>query len=420
MSTSPPGLPSGPSVPGSPPPAAEDGGAATAPVPSRRRRRILSILPYTPSTIRARSLQLLGAALACGEVHLLYLDDGGPLELPDGLAAVHRVPNASGLRRLFRVAGTVLRGGSTMYSFYDHGGLPRILRRLGPGSFDLVMAERLFIRREWLQGTPLFLDLMDSAAAKSRAMAGLETGLRRWLYRRDARVLPALEREICAQAALVVVTAERERQNVEALGAPTPVGVFHHVPWFPAAAEPPPPSRTLVFHGKLSYAPNREALRVLQDQVLPALGAGWELLVIGPAPPELRRLLPRLHFLGRVEDLQGTLRRGGLSVQPLAVAVGAQGKVMESLAAGVPVLTTPQAAAGVPEPDRVLGGPLQAADIPEFPERIRAWFERSEEERREQAARALDYARTVLEPLRTGTGERLRQLLHRHIWKETA
>lgn len=419
MSVPPPDLSSG-CPPAGGPPQATDAGTPPQPAAGARRRRILCILPYTPSTIRARSLQLLRAALATGEVELLYLEDGGPKELPEGLAAVHRIDNTSRLRRLFRVGGAVLRGGSSMYSFYDSGALPSVLATLDPSRFDLVMAERLHIRREWLRGTPLFLDLMDSAAAKSREMARLERGVRRWLYRQDARVLPRLEREICAQASLVVVTAERERANVEALGAGTPVEVLHHVPWFPAAAEPPPPSRTLVFHGKLSYAPNREALRILQDDILPALGAGWELLVLGPAPEKLRRRLAKLRFQGRVDDLQGHLRRAGLAVHPLPVAVGAQGKVMESLAAGVPVLTTPQAAAGVPEAERILDGPLQAAEIPDFPGRIRAWFEQSEAERREQAVRALDYARTVLEPLRTGTGRRFQELLARHVWQNEA
>src|SRR5690606_28975737 len=57
--------------------------------------------------------------------------------------------------------------------------------------------------------------------------------------------------------------------------------------------------------------------------------------------------LPGVVVTGRVDDVRPYLRKAVLSVAPLTIARGTQNKILESMALGVPVVASPEAAKGV-------------------------------------------------------------------------
>ena len=107
---------------------------------------------------------------------------------------------------------------------------------------------------------------------------------------------------------------------------------------------------------------------LFRSKVLPELqrrrpGTRFEIVGADPSP-DIRELgkLPGVTVTGSVPDVRPYLTRAALTVAPLDIARGTQNKILESMAMGVPVVCSRQAAGGV---DAVAGEHLLAYDTSE-------------------------------------------------------
>ncbi len=109
----------------------------------------------------------------------------------------------------------------------------------------------------------------------------------------------------------------------------------------------------LVFHGTFSYPPNRQALHLLVEEILPRLeasGHSCQVLAIGRQPP--RGLShPQLHLVGSLDQLGGALKACQLAVVPLISGGGTRMKILDYFAAGLPVISTTKGCEGLPVAD---------------------------------------------------------------------
>ena len=171
-----------------------------------------------------------------------------------------------------------------------------------------------------------------------------------------------------ARAADAVIT--HSTHEAEILGAHIPRERVHVVPWAVAprpTAVPFAARRGLAFIGGYGHRPNLDAALFLIEAVVPELtalgagGSGAELpcLLAGSFMPERLRELaavrPGVEPVGWVPDLALLFDRVRLSVAPLAYGAGVKGKVLDSLAAGVPCVCTPAAAEGLDLPEPLAG-----------------------------------------------------------------
>lgn len=115
----------------------------------------------------------------------------------------------------------------------------------------------------------------------------------------------------------------------------------------------------LVFTGVMDYAPNEAACFALLRDVFPRVRdvhPDGRLVLAGRSPtPALVEAVGRsegAEATGFVEDLRPYLGSAHLFAAPIPYASGTQNKVLEAMALGVPVLTTPVVAEGL----RVEGG----------------------------------------------------------------
>jgi glycosyltransferase involved in cell wall biosynthesis len=112
----------------------------------------------------------------------------------------------------------------------------------------------------------------------------------------------------------------------------------------------------VAFIGGYAHHPNVDAARYLAEAVMPMV---WRqdstigcTLAGSDMPPEIADLAgPRLTVLGQVHDVYTVLNRARLTVAPLRYGAGVKGKVLASLAAGVPCVMTSVAAEGIGLPD---------------------------------------------------------------------
>jgi glycosyltransferase involved in cell wall biosynthesis len=108
-----------------------------------------------------------------------------------------------------------------------------------------------------------------------------------------------------------------------------------------------------VFVGTMSYGANVDAATWFVSRILPRIRAqrpAVRLLLVGRGPnASVRRLarVPGVEITGQVPDVVPYLERATAFVAPLRVGGGFPNKVAEALAAGVPVVATSKAHAGI-------------------------------------------------------------------------
>lgn len=111
-------------------------------------------------------------------------------------------------------------------------------------------------------------------------------------------------------------------------------------------------SPVYVYHGNLGNAQNREAVAELLDDVFPAVREqvpSASLLLIGSEPPRVDH--PGVVCPGVVDDLPAHIAVADAAVVPLRSGSGTNLKILEYLASGVPTVTTPIGAEGLPLED---------------------------------------------------------------------
>jgi len=136
----------------------------------------------------------------------------------------------------------------------------------------------------------------------------------------------------------------------------------------PSASRPAsPPAAKLVYFGGTRRDVNRHGLEVFLRDVYPAIQKrvpGVTFTIRGEAPPQsLRRLAdPSVTFARPAEDLAEELTSAAAAVVPLWAGAGIKIKILTALAHGVPVVTTPVGAEGIPAEE---GTELVVASTPE-------------------------------------------------------
>lgn len=108
----------------------------------------------------------------------------------------------------------------------------------------------------------------------------------------------------------------------------------------------------MAFVGGFGHDPNRDAARWLINEILPLIRktAPIECFLVGSDLPDdiLQLCGEGVTALGQVPDLHEVFNRVRITIAPLSYGAGVKGKVLESLAAGVPCVCTPIAAEGIP------------------------------------------------------------------------
>ena len=142
------------------------------------------------------------------------------------------------------------------------------------------------------------------------------------------------------------------------------------VPYFRARPRPAPgPERRqgLLFVGGAAHEPNRDAVRYLLTEVLPAiraLGLDDSLTIVGDWPNPL--LAPGVRYTGRVSSAELAQLHDAhlIALAPLRFGAGAKGKVVDAMAQGLPTVTTTVGARGLLVADAEPSDGLAIADTP--------------------------------------------------------
>lgn len=239
---------------------------------------------------------------------------------------------------------------------------------------------------------PKILDFGDLDSQKWLAYAGRKPFPMSLGYLLEGHKLERVEKHLARCFDLCLCTTAAELATLRRFGTARrsdwiPNGVDGE--YFTPATQPYDPD-LISFLGRMDYYPNQECMIRFCKDVFPRLRArrpALRLNIVGARPSRHVRALgatPGVTVTGSVADVRPFAQRAALTVAPLEIARGTQNKILESLAMGVPVVCSTQAAPGV---DAVAGEHLLTASSPtEYVEAIMHVLENPTERQRLAAA----------------------------------
>jgi len=180
--------------------------------------------------------------------------------------------------------------------------------------------------------------------------------LKRLYIKRQWRKFQRFERRVFAEANQVVTVSEQDADRVaQTFGGPKPEVVENGVDtsfFRPQGVEREPAH--ILFLGSLDWRPNLDAVKLLLDEIFPAVWAkepSAQLSLVGRRPPDWlgRQLQGRVgvSLHGDVTDVRPFLARCGMLAVPLRIGGGSRLKILEALACETPVVSTRIGAEGL-------------------------------------------------------------------------
>ncbi len=246
---------------------------------------------------------------------------------------------------------------SSMGYFYSTQLARRVQTLLKSQRWDLIFVHCSSVAQyvAHVQDVPKILDFGDMDSHKWFEYAHFKPFPLSMGYRLEGYKMLLAEKRLARQFDLCTATTrlEWETLNSYQTGSDTD--------WFPngvdtnyfSPAEAPYDPDTISFIGRMDYYPNQECMArfcahtwPLLQRMRPAL----KLLIVGADPsPAMRQLgeLPGVSVTGSVADVRPYIRGSAVMVAPLQIARGTQNKILEAMAMGVPVVSSPIAAGGV-------------------------------------------------------------------------
>ncbi len=235
----------------------------------------------------------------------------------------------------------------------------RLIQLLGQEEFDIIHLESLFT-------TPYIPTLRRHSKARivlrshnlehviQERLAQKEHNILKKPYRRFlARQLKAYEEAVLDQVDAVATITSADARHMESYGSPTPIAT---VPFGLDPAEyvrPFPEGPPIFFHlGSMDWLPNQEGIRWLLRSVWPRVVQAHpdaRLHLAGNRMPKdmIRARMPGTTVTGRVPDAIGYMADRHVMLVPLFSAGGMRVKIIEGMAMGKCVISTPVGAEGI-------------------------------------------------------------------------
>ncbi len=184
---------------------------------------------------------------------------------------------------------------------------------------------------------------------------------KRWYARHTAVKLERVEKHNLQTAFGHIVCSGREREQLLGIVPSARIAVVENgvdVGYFAREGGWAEPGRRIVFVGAMDYFPNVDAAEFFANRIWPGVRAGLggaepggaELTIVGSNPsPAVLALgkLPGVTVTGSVPDVRPFYRGALAAVVPLRTGGGTRLKILEAMAAGVPVVSTRLGAEGL-------------------------------------------------------------------------
>ncbi|MGB9146559.1 MAG: glycosyltransferase [Acidobacteriaceae bacterium] len=181
----------------------------------------------------------------------------------------------------------------------------------------------------------------------------------RLLYGMEYRRLRGYEAEVAAKFDSCLLISAKDREAIDPNHRLRNVFFNPHGTDVHSFAPPPGNLRdgnTIVFSGSMFMDTNAHAALYFHREILPLIWAKrpqTSFMIVGKNPPRSVLKLAedsRVTVTGFVPDLRPYLWKAAVGVNPVRMAAGMQNKLIEGLAAGLPMVVSPEANEGIHAP----------------------------------------------------------------------
>jgi sugar transferase (PEP-CTERM/EpsH1 system associated) len=307
---------------------------------------------------------------------LAFIHDGEPLEIPGNsyqqVLTVRREPGYT-FSKILR--GAVSRTPLPLLNYTTESMSRALEGILAETDFDIVQVESIHMMGylpliRATRSQPLIVCDWHNIESELMSRYSEREGniIRRWYARRTARLMRNFEQHALDEFDAHVTVSERDAERLRSLNSKARIFVIENgvdaahyseeqlehafERWRTQQAPRDSPNR-IVFVGSMDYHANIDGAVSFAREVWPQLRERKPELIftiVGRDPaPEVCELasIPGIEVTGTVDDVRPYYREAIAAVVPLKVGGGSRLKILEAMAAGVPVVSTTLGAEGL-------------------------------------------------------------------------
>ena len=309
------------------------------------------------------------------------------------------IPRARGYTPVKLVTGLAGRWSLPVVNYTSADVVQAIGRCFAEAKYDLVHCDSIHVAAcieavgRAMNGIPCFYNWHNiESELMQRYSIAADSAARRLYARLTERRLRNDEDRILGSADGHIVCSEREKLQLSARAPQARVAVIENgvdAAGFAQGSNSAVPRNRLLFVGSMSYHANSDAAVWFTREIWPGIRQRfpqWRLTLVGSEPgPQVKALaeLPGVEVTGTVSEVQPYYQEAIAALVPIRVGGGTRLKILEAMAAGVPVVSTSLGAEGIPVSH---GRDILIADRPE--EWVEMLVSLQEGKRAEQLAEA--------------------------------
>jgi len=193
---------------------------------------------------------------------------------------------------------------------------------------------------------PKTLDYMDALSKGMLRRGAIQNGLKGKLFKIEGRRLSEYENRIFDYFNQHTIISKQDRDLINHPGKASIAIIENGISedYFDYQ-KPVVKTHDLLFTGNMNYPPNIECSEFISNEISPLLPSS-SIKISGASPHQ--RILDlkknsQVEITGWVDDLRDSYASAKIFVAPLFIGTGLQNKLLEAMAMGLPVVTTPLA-----------------------------------------------------------------------------
>ena len=248
----------------------------------------------------------------------------------------------------------------TTPNYYSKELRSKVDLRIRKESFDLIFIYCSSMAQYVLRYSriPKVIDFVDIDSEKWFEYARSTYFPTNLVYFREGVLLRRYEKIVTESCLHAFVTSHREKLITDQFRIGTPVTSIRNGVSMSEKADPMRSGSRMIFTGVMDYRPNEDAVCHFVKDIFPLICKEIpeaEFFIVGQKPTRRVKELSKVtsvNVTGWVPDTHEYMRDSAVFVAPIRIARGVQNKVLEAMAAGLPVVATSAAADGLEAVER--------------------------------------------------------------------
>jgi len=235
-------------------------------------------------------------------------------------------------------------------NYYSRKYTDKIIGTLKKENYDIIIVGSMHITINLIElgeikDIPIVVDLIDSKSMLIKRRISISNKVLKiileWEYKKIAKYEKRLSNEfnillVCSEVDLKYLKEVIDTNNVYKTRNPTIYDNTNKSFSIKTRRN----VKNIGFHGNISYSPNKDAIKYFVKNIYPKLSdiKGINYTFIGPGKVHIGPKRQNIKFTGKVDNINDELEKLDIYVSPLRYGSGLKYKIIEAMAAGLPIV----------------------------------------------------------------------------------